>query len=118
MKHVTLFSQLAEYQTFMGVGDGLKPNVSYVREDSKVYSTGAASEDFSGAVVYARYNITEDMSKNGLFSTSNVKTLKVDGEVIGTFEDDGSIIKNERPGKYPNEGNLVIRAKWVGISVG
>ena len=82
MKHVTLFSQLAEYQTFMGVGDGLKPNVSYVREDSKVYSTGAASEDFSGAVVYARYNITEDMSKTGLFSTSNVKTLKVDGEVM------------------------------------
>ena len=82
MKHVTLFSQLAEYQTFMGGGDGLKPNVSYVREDSKVYSTGAASEDFSGAVVYARYNITEDMSKTGLFSTSNVKALKVDGEVM------------------------------------
>lgn len=82
MKHVTLFSQLAEYQTFMGGDDGLKPNVSYVREDSKVYSTGAASEDFSGAVVYAKYNISEDMSKTGLFNTSNVKALKVDGEVM------------------------------------
>lgn len=77
MKHVTLFSQLAEYQAFMGGGDSLKPNVSYVREDSKVYSTGDVSEDFSGAVVYARYNITEDMSKTGLFNTSNVKALKV-----------------------------------------
>ena len=65
-----------------GGGDGLKPNVSYVKEDRKVYSTGTASEDFSGAVVYARYNITDDMSKTGLFNTSNVKTLKVDGEVM------------------------------------
>lgn len=53
-----------------------------MREDSKVYSTGAASEDFSGAVVYARYNISEDMSKTELFNTSNVKALKVDGEVM------------------------------------
>lgn len=45
-------------------------------------------------------------------------TLKVDGVVIGTVEDDGSEIKNDRPGSYPNEGNLVIRAKWVGITVG
>lgn len=82
MKHVTLFSQLAEYQTFMGGGDSLKPNVSYVREDGKVYATGDVSEDFSGAVVYARYNITDDMSKTGLFNMSNVKALKVDGEVM------------------------------------
>lgn len=45
-------------------------------------------------------------------------TLKVDGVVIGSVEDDGSEIKNDRPGSYPNEGNLVIRAKWVGITVG
>ena len=82
MKHVTLFSQLAEYQTFMGGGDSLNPNISYVKEDGKVYATGDVSEDFSGAVVYARYNISDDMSKTGLFSTSNVKSLKVDGEVM------------------------------------
>ena len=63
-------------------GDSLNPNISYVREDGKVYATGDVSEDFSGAVVYARYNITDDMSKTGLFSTSNVKSLKVDGEVM------------------------------------
>ena len=45
-------------------------------------------------------------------------TLKVDGEVIGSFEDDGSQIKNERPGKYPEAGNLVIRGKWIGITIG
>ena len=33
-------------------------------------------------MVYARYNITDDMSKTGLFNTSNVKALKVDGEVM------------------------------------
>ena len=45
-------------------------------------------------------------------------TLKVDGEVIGVVEDDGSAIKNDRPASYPEAGNLVIRAKWVGITIG
>ena len=45
-------------------------------------------------------------------------TLKVDGQVIGTVEDDGSEIKNDRPASYPDAGNLTIRAKWVAITIG
>lgn len=42
----------------------------------------------------------------------------VDGAEVARATDDGSKIKKERPGLYPDAGNLVIRAKWMEITVG
>ena len=42
----------------------------------------------------------------------------VDGAEVARATDDGSKIKKERPALYPDAGNLVIRAKWMEITVG
>lgn len=44
--------------------------------------------------------------------------VTVDGVEVARATDDGSKIKKERPGLYPDEGYLVIRAKWMEITVG
>lgn len=44
-------------------------------------------------------------------------TLIVDGTEVASVVDDGTKIKNERPGLYPDAGGLTIRCKWLDATV-
>ncbi len=44
-------------------------------------------------------------------------TLVVDGKEIASVTDDGTLIKKERPGLYPDAGGLTIRCKYLAAGV-
>ncbi|MBQ8238541.1 MAG: hypothetical protein IJZ39_10390 [Oscillospiraceae bacterium] len=50
-------------------------------------------------------------------NTAVTITLVVDGVEIASVVDDGTLIKNERPGMYPDAGGLTIRCKWLEATI-
>lgn len=50
-------------------------------------------------------------------NTAVTITLTVDGVEVASVVDDGSLIKNERPGLYPDAGGLTIRCKWLEATI-
>ena len=50
-------------------------------------------------------------------NTAVTVTLVVDGVEIASVVDDGTQIKNDRPGLYPDAGGLTIRCKWLEATI-
>lgn len=50
-------------------------------------------------------------------NTAVTVTLVVDGVEVASVVDDGTQIKNERPGLYPDAGGLTIRCKWLEATI-
>lgn len=63
-------------------------------------------------------HVIEITTTNNADNTAVEIVVTIDGEEVARAIDDGTKIKKERPNLYPNEGNLVIRAKWMEITVG
>jgi len=63
-------------------------------------------------------HVIEITTTNNADNTAVEIVVTIDGEEVARATDDGSKIKKERPNLYPNEGNLVVRAKWMDITVG
>lgn len=63
-------------------------------------------------------HVIEITTTNNADNTAVEIVVVIDGVEVARATDDGSKIKKERPGLYPDAGNLVIRAKWMEITVG
>ena len=78
-KYLKLFNQDAEYHRFKETEEYILPNVSYIKADNIVYYN--PHTEAKPGVIMARYNATEE-NKLALADTSNVKSLKVNGENV------------------------------------
>ena len=65
-------------------------------------------------------HVIEITTTNNDDNTAVEVVVAIDGEEVARVVDDGTKKKPEkdRPNLYPNEGNLVVRAKWMDITVG
>ena len=79
MKYLKYFKQSANYQQFKESEEYILPNVSYVVDSTKVYYN--PFETVKSGVIMAHYNATEE-NKLAIADTSNVKSLKVNGENV------------------------------------
>lgn len=63
-------------------------------------------------------HVIEITTTNNADNTAVEIVVTVDGEEIARAVDDGTKVKKERPNLYPDAGNLVVRAKWMDITIG
>ena len=73
---------------------------------------------FSWNINDGQSHVIEITTINNADNTAVEVIVTVDGEEIARVVDDGTLVKKERPNLYPDAGNLVIRAKWMEITIG
>ena len=78
MKYLKYFKTDAECQNYFSSDDFVTPNVSYVEDADVVYFKPIKS---ANSTIYATYSATDD-NKLAIANTSNVKSLKVDGNSV------------------------------------
>ena len=65
-------------------------------------------------------HVIEITTTNNADNTAVEVVVTIDGEEVARVVDDGTKQKpgKDRPTLYPEAGNLVVRAKWMDITVG
>ena len=95
MKYLKYFKTDADYQNYFNSDDFVTPNVSYV-EDTKIVYYKATN------TIFATYSATVD-NKLAIANTSNVKSLKVNGNNVSF----GNTYYFESNGEYKVEIELI-----------
>ena len=96
MKYLKYFKTDADYQNYFNSDDFVTPNVSYVEDTNIVYYKPIKS------IIYATYSATND-NKLAIANTSNVKSLKVNGNNVSF----GNTYYFESNGEYKVEIELI-----------
>ena len=78
MKYLKYFKTDADCQNYFSSDEFVTPNVSYVEDADAVYFKPIKS---ANSTIYATYSATDD-NKLAIANTSNVKSLKVDGNSV------------------------------------
>ena len=78
MKYLKYFKTDADCQNYFSSDEFVTPNVSYVEDADVVYFKPIKS---ANSTIYATYSATDD-NKLAIANTSNVKSLKVDGNSV------------------------------------
>lgn len=88
---------------------------------SEVFIGRAGHDDAFGSI---QWNVADGQPHDIEFSLVNNEdnttvtiTLTIDGEVVFTTVDDGSIVKEGRTPLFPDEGGLTIRCKYVQATI-
>ena len=88
---------------------------------SEVFIGRSGHDDAFGSI---QWNVTDGQPHDIEFSLENNEdnttvtiTLTVDGEVVFTTVDDGSIVKEGRTPLFPDAGGLTIRCKYVKATI-
>ena len=104
MKYLKYFKTDADYQNYFNSDDFVTPNVSYVEDADVVYYNPIKS------IIYATYSATDD-NKLAIANTSNVKSLKVNGNNVSF----GNAYYFESNGKYEVEIELIDDSVITGV---
>ncbi len=104
MKYLKYFKTDADYQNYFNSDDFVSPNVSYVEDTNVVYYKPIKS------IIYATYSATDD-NKLAIANTSNVKSLKVNGNNVSF----GNAYYFESNGEYEVEIELIDDSIITGV---
>ena len=104
MKYLKYFKTDADYQNYFNSDGFVTPNVSYVEDADVVYYNPIKS------IIYATYSATDD-NKLAIANTSNVKSLKVNGNNVSF----GNAYYFESNGKYEVEIELIDDSVITGV---
>ena len=102
MKYLKYFKTDVDYQNYFNSVDFVTPNVSYVKDTNIVHYKPKKRATSTTSAIFATYSATDD-NKLAIANTSNVKSLKVNGNNVSF----GNAYYFESNGKYEVEIELI-----------